>query len=673
MMIVGLALGVMLGSAWPAMSAEKKSLPVVKDATVSIPVEEFGKFIKDGRISMPWAEFEKLAGGGNDGRYMKLSWESLLKFLDPSAGVKPSKPPADYILSAISYSGRPEKSVCVLKFDAALTVLKDPADGWTAVKLWPTYTAILSSVTVDGEPANISIGEGAYRLLIDKPGRHRIEGRLSMRLQPDRLTFYVPPGTTSLLRLTVPRDYSVNGYSGTVTGVTNTNQGTEAEVVFQPEANVDVGWAPAVKEPTEPRILAGQVCSYDITPDLFRTTAALRYEILYQPVQFLKIRIPEGVRLTGVSGDLIDWKKESNLVRVELKPQTKGVVNVMVAYEEDLKPDAREIRLTGPVAMDAEKTSGFGALFPAANFEIALSPAEGIVAVDPREVTGIARRPSLGFRFNQTPFAATVKLVRHKELAVLDATIDTVNAITAVTLDNKSVTRVIYHIRNNAKQFLTVNLPAGTQLWSVYVGNAPTKPLAGDGDAVLVPLARAGIRTDVELPVELIYFLPGRPFERGGDFSLSLPSVDIPIMHFMYSLYVPEKMQLRDFSGNLEKVDAFALMDVPATAVSNVRVGGDLSVRGDAKGGEESKLSQGRLYFAKQNELELNVQQAAPANKPMLTAGVAYDRVSSVSESGPGLLPLRVYIPATGQLLRFEKRLVIQEAPVVKARYQVKR
>jgi len=42
-------------------------------------------------------------------------------------------------------------------------------------------------------------------------------------------------------------------------------------------------------------------------------------------------------------------------------------------------------------------------------------------------------------------------------------------------------------------------------------------------------------------------------------------------------------------------------------------------------------------------------------------------------ESVGGFLPLRIYIPATGQLLRFEKRLVMREGLTVTAKYQVKR
>jgi len=44
-------------------------------------------------------------------------------------------------------------------------------------------------------------------------------------------------------------------------------------------------------------------------------------------VQFLKIKIPEGVRVNNVTGNLMDWKQTDTLIQVELKPQTKGSDN----------------------------------------------------------------------------------------------------------------------------------------------------------------------------------------------------------------------------------------------------------------------------------------------------------------------------------------------------------
>ena len=647
----------------PVAAAEKGVLPSVKDTSVTIPVEEFSKFVKDAKISLPWADFEKIIT--TDGtRHIRLPWEMFLEYIDPGMAVKPPKPPVDYTLSSFLYTGSPEKNSCTLNFSASLTVLKDPADGWTTVKLWPANNVFLSSLSLNGKPANIVNLDNFYQVMVNQQGSYRLEGELQVKLSGESLRINPPLNSGSLLKLSLPGNYDVNAYSASSVKLNRTKDATDAEVSFPPYSEVMLNWNLMAKEPAEPKILATATVSSSIQADIVRTTASIRYEILYQPVQFLKINVPEGVRVNNVTGNLLDWKQTGSLIQVELKPQTKGAVNIIVSYEQDLKAGTTEISLSGPEVADVEKTTGYLTVSSIPNIEIGAASNEGLSVVDPREVPGAGPGTILALRFNRLPFSAGIKLVRHEEMPVLEATADSANAITAVTPDGKTITRVIFNIRNNSKQFLQVKLPANGRLWSVYVGESPTKPLAGPEGKILIPVLKPGTKSDVSLPVEVIYYMPGSPFGKSGDFQATLPAIDIPIMHFMYSLYVPDRLRLENFGGNMEKVAEFALpaerekSDLPDK--KRVSDGGSFVANKP-----EASPRQSIVYLEQQMRLESNVGADSFRGRTG-----SEERMSTPGEPTAGLLPLRVYIPATGQLLRFEKRLVIEEDVMLKARYR---
>jgi len=631
-----------------------KGLPVIKGTTVSIPVEEFSKFVSDAKISLPWADFEKFLTAEAGIKHITIPWEILLKYIEPAMTTKPVKPPVDYIVSSFFYTGEPEGNFCTLKFSGNLVILKNPSDGWTTIKLWPSSQVFVSDVSFNGKPVNVYSSDGNYQIITNEQGSFTIEGKLQIRLYGENLRFTPIPNTSSVLKLKLPKDYQISSSYVSTIKVNHTVDKTEAELVFAPGSSIEANWTLISKEPSESKILANALISSYIQTDLLKTNASIRYEILYQPVRFLKILMPEGSRLNNISGNFLEWKLTDSTIQIELKPDTKGSMNIDVSYEQELKPDTQEVIIKNPVIVDAEKITGYLTISTATNLGVSVSGYEGLSMIDPREVPSASISTALAFRFNQIPFIGSLKITRYEEMPILEATCDSANAITAVTLDGKTITRVIYHIRNNAKQFLTVKLPEKSQIWSVYIANSPVKPLAGKSGSVLIPLRRTSVKTDSALPIEIIYFQPGVGFGKTGDFQINLPAIDVPIMHLMYSLYIPEKLMLDTFVGNLEKVDNFSI------SAETVPVGKSVGKEETSK--KPSSISQSEIYLVQQSALERNV-----------AAGIG-DKVSQPSnapETVGGFLPLKIYIPTTGKLLRFEKKLVMDENVFLKARYKL--
>ncbi|MCM8789245.1 MAG: hypothetical protein NC907_05595, partial [Candidatus Omnitrophica bacterium] len=636
----------------------------IKNSSVSIPVEEFSKLVKDAKISLPWTDFARFLISEADVKYIKVPWEMFLKYLQPTIDVKPVKPPVDYILANVSYSGKPGENWCELKFFANLAVLKNPADGWTTIKLWPTYNElVVSEMRCDGKPINIYPGtDGNYQIFVNQQGTFVLEGTILLRLHGKGESFALPsiPNTGCMLHLSLPEDYQVLSSRASMVKIDRTNKLTQVHLAFAPGSSIDASWAMMTKQPSEPRILASASISSYIQPELVKTNASIRYEILYQPVKSLKILLPDGVKLNNVSGNILDWKQTDSTVQIELKPGTKGSLEINISYEQDINPDAADVSIKSPSVPDAEKITGYFSVASTQNLEVSPIRIENILAIDPKEVPGALTTTAVAFKFHRLPFLATLKIVRYQELPVLEATCDSVNAITATATDGKIITRVIYHIRNNARQFLTVHLPEKSHLWSVYVANNPTKPLDGKSGSILIPILRDQWKTESTLPVEVIYYQGGIPFGKTGEFQISLPTIDIPVMYLMYSLYIPEKLTLDNFSGNLEKVERFSLLEESDKKITGNKPEEKQEI-------SQKGTSQSILYFANQQVLEKNVQTAL--SDRILTPSTSGRKTEQ--DSGAGLLPLKIYIPTTGKLLRFEKRLIMDENIFMKARYKI--
>ena len=61
-------------------------------------------------------------------------------------------------------------------------------------------------------------------------------------------------------------------------------------------------------------------------------------------------------------------------------------------------------------------------------------------------------------------------------IEVLVATIDTAFVEATLVEDGRLATKVTFHVRNNQKQFLRVQLPEHSIVWSTFVADNPVKP-----------------------------------------------------------------------------------------------------------------------------------------------------------------------------------------------------
>ncbi len=143
--------------------------------------------------------------------------------------------------------------------------------------------------------------------------------------------------------------------------------------------------------------------------------------------------------------------------------------------------------------------------------------------------------PSLiAFRFlpaeGKSARSLSVGVARYTPQAVLTANIEEANYSTLITTDGKMLVQSRFAVRNNQRNFLKINLPAGAVLWSASVAGRPIRPGRAPDGSLLLPLEKMK-SGDEAAPfiVEVAYMDRTTPWIDKGRVRLSLVSVDLPI------------------------------------------------------------------------------------------------------------------------------------------------
>ncbi|MCP5054231.1 MAG: hypothetical protein GY940_44095, partial [bacterium] len=224
---------------------------------------------------------------------------------------------------------------------------------------------------------------------------------------------------------------------------------------------------------------------------------------------------------------------------------------------EDEQPD---IHFAGYRILDAIRETGYVGAEKKSTAEAAPTAADQLDRIDikdlPVELVRMSKRPLLfGYRYLRHPYNLTMSITRHEELPTMSTVIDLASVITVVLEDGKTLTRVNYTIRNTWKQFLKLELPTGSEVWTVYVDSKRENASRNGEGKIMIPLARSRSKGEElqSFTVDLIYFSKGESLGSWGGNSILFPTADIMVSKMLWSVYLPEDYSYLHFKGNVEK------------------------------------------------------------------------------------------------------------------------
>lgn len=593
---------------------------------LGLEIEQVGQ----AKVRIPWQEFKAL-----------LVWSIEQK--QPKA----PPPPTDYTVTSAEYVGTLSKDGAVFEATFTISILK--GEQWKVIPLLPASVAV-QEVTVP-EGAHLQLASNQYQLLTAAaPGDVEAKIKFAVAVQEEAgslsLQFDRMPSSTCLLDLTVPQtgvDIEVAGAQSVAK--TEQAQATRVAAALPAQGPVHLSWERAIPEAEKvpPKLYAETQTLVAVGDGILIGRERIHFNILHTGVRVLKLTLPPKVSILEVKGDRVrDWRVTDGDLTVALASEVIGDFALNVTYEQAGVAMDAPVSLPVLRAADVVREKGHIGVVALANVELSAPRLEGATAIDvrelPPELLAMTGQPVLlAYRYVAETFDVPLAIKKHEDVDVLVTIVDSALVTTMQTMDGRRITKVVYNVRNNRKQFLRLTMPDGVEIWSASVSGKSIRPARDDEGRVLVPLVRSeGAASGLSaFPVEIVYVeKEDQEPAPSGTLHIALPRAAEPITHLMVSLYLPKEGKYTKgwssepaVSGPLTVVDEFRRL---TGVVGQPQVGGEQAAQ---------------------------ALQAAAQNRADARATAA------------GATPIRVDLPLDGTLVRLEKILVLDEPLTIDVEY----
>ncbi len=287
-------------------------------------------------------------------------------------------------------------------------------------------------------------------------------------------------------------------------------------------------------------------------------------------VDALELELPEGVNLLNLTApSLRDYQTRTEndlqIVTVEFTQEMEGDFRLELSYERILIDDGGEVEVPRLSIRGAEVEQGRIAVEARSAVEIRPSATDQLSPLDiselPRQLILRATNPILlAYKYVHAdpPHRLALEVSRHKMLGTQEAVIDRAEYHTLFTRDGLYVTLARFDVKNSRKQFLRVELPSDSEVWSVFVNGKAEQPALSRGNeegdeeklAVLIKI----LNSTEGFPVQVVYATPGSRIRTLGRLRASLPQPDILVTHSRWDVYLPSEMRYVAPKSNMEVV-----------------------------------------------------------------------------------------------------------------------
>ncbi len=586
------------------------------------------------------------------------------------------QPPADYLLTRAAYTGRIAAGSAQFHAAYFIEIFERQRNQFVKIPFFPVSIA-LKSALIDGKQALIVLDGNRHTLTTSEWGQHKIDLDFALKAAteegPWSVTFPIPRTAVTNLEFEIPFEkIEVEISNAQELEVTERKGLTHVRAVLSPSDSITIGWRkrPAEVEKGPAKIYSEILSLLSLEDDALRVNATLTLSILQNTISSLTLKVPAGYNILEVKGNGIeDWReiesKGSSYLEILLAYPKKGNLSLLLVAEKLLPNSSMTVDYTGFALQDAVREKGFLGIELKSTSEVTLANSEGLDKLDVSELPHVlinrSQKPLLfGFKYLRHPYSLVLDIKKHEELPVIGTVIDLASGVTLFTEDGKLVHRIVYRVRNTSKQFLELELPPEAQIWSVFVGGEPAKPRLSSR-RILIPLNRSsqGASGLEAFDVELIYFQRADRFDWMGRKGSVFPVPDVLISQMLWSVYLPEGFRFGGFGGSVEKEKT--AQGLRPFLISRKKPITQAEPHPGAPDEDKERIRQEASKVKDQfsANLALTEEQLVQQIKNEAEFSQRVDDIQSgKAPSGGGILPIRIQVPATGQLFRFAKTIV---------------
>ena len=609
-----------------------------------------------GTFTLSWEEVQDLLGIKIEkvgGAKLRIPWQEFKTLLLWSIQQKKPEtppPPTDFAITSAEYAGDLSKDGAVFTATFKISILKEKE--WKVIPLLPATVAIQSVTLPAG--AYLTLEKSHYQVMTAAAaGDIEVKVTFAVAVQEQAgslsLKFDRVPSATAVLDLKVAQTEVDIDIVGAQSVVKKEEAGaTRVAAALPAAAPVQLSWERAIPEAEKvpPKLYAETQTLVAVGDGILIGRQQINFNILHTGVRVLKLNLPQGVSILEVKGDRVrDWRVTDNELSVALSAEVLGAYALNVTYEQGAGAQQGAASLPILRAADVVREKGHIGVVALANVELSAPTLKGATAIDvrelPTELLSMTGQPILlAYRYVTDTFDIQLAIKKHEDVDVLVTIIDSAVVTTMQTLDGRRITKAVYNVRNNRKQFLRLAMPQGVEIWSASVSGKSIRPAKDDEGRVLVPLVRSeGAASGLSaFPVELVYVekeadAAARPAP-SGTLHIDLPRAAEPVTHYMVNLYLPKE-------GKYTKPWS-----------SDPSIEGPLTV-----------VTEFRQLMGVMGRPKVHAEQAAQVLQ------AAAQAQADVRATAAGATPIRVNLPIDGQLFRLEKILVLDEPLFIDVTY----
>ena len=464
--------------------------------------------------------------------------------------------------------------------------------------------------------------------------------------------------------------------------------------MIAPTHAVSVQWRKqiAVTEKIPPKLYSELFHLISLEDDALKMNSDVTINVLHSEVDGVRLQVPEQVNILSVTGEGVgDWQEtEQQGERVLIVPFTygkKGAVHLNIRSEKTFSEE-NTVLFSGLRVLESVRENGFIGVELNTSAEVNLENAEGVEKIPvqklPQHLASKSAKPLiLGFKYLKHPYSFVLQIEKHEKIAVPVATIQSANAVTLFTEDGKEVLRLVYQVRNSAKQFLEIKLPENADVWSVFVADNPVEASISRDGHLLVPLIRSrSVNNRLEtFSIEVIFARVHDRFALLKWLPAELPAVDLLVSQIMWSVYLPNDYHYLYFQSTLEKEEMIRGLNVlrPSKRLYDEEAANEVYQMKEMESRAASKDEMKKVYKGKEamsrfrnvpmEEDQVAVQMDAELGFSGRMDDLAQQVMPQAAVSGAGgrstgVLPIQIKIPTSGQVYRFAKTIVNPEDPL---------
>ncbi|RCK78184.1 MAG: hypothetical protein OZSIB_1700 [Candidatus Ozemobacter sibiricus] len=324
-----------------------------------------------------------------------------------------------------------------------------------------------------------------------------------------------------------------------------------------------------VKAPPRPLVYARTETLITLGEAALQGRLDIEYSITKAPVASFAIQLPSYVEVLEVTSDRpqtyqVVREGERKRLIVDFLAAREDFCPLTVTFEAKMDETLGTYHLPDVHPIGVERELGTLALQALTSVEVQptvamdKNPPPHLVRIDAVELPETLKRRAfrpilLAYRLSGRPAAPEIQVKRYEDLPLQTVVADQMDVKTSFTTNGSSQTQVTLRIRNNNKQYLTLQLASGTEVMSALRDDQPIKLVAGRGDGrVQVPLKMSrnlGRPEEMELKVLVKNAVASMSWM--GEHRFEAPLVDVPVSHFSWSLFAPSQYTLFHFTGTV--------------------------------------------------------------------------------------------------------------------------